>query len=948
MKNLFKAMMLAAVLLIFNPQSIGAAAPQKWQIAGIITDKNSGEPLPGVAILLGEDYLWAVSDLDGSFSIRDIQPGEYELKVSCLGYVDQVFKLQVRKDIDGLKIVLQENSLALDEVVVTAQRAKDGLNTSHQLGKDALNHLQLSNMSDITSLLPGGKTINPDLTKNTPFSLRQGGSDAANAAFGTAVEVDGVRLGGNGAFNGMSGAGTRNVAVENIESIEVITGVPSAEYGDLNSGLVKIHTRNGRTPVNMVFSVNPRTYQVSASKGIDLQRNNGILNISAEWARATKQLISPYESYMRSGITATYSNTFRKKLRFVLGVDGNLGGMNSKDDPDASRGSYEKAHDNAFRAHTSLDWMINRPGITSLKFNASVNFQDLKKHKHLFRSSASKLPAVHAVEEGYFPATLLPIGSWYEDRIDDSKELDVSASLKYEWNKNWKGFKNRLKAGMQYKATGNVGAGKYYLDPSLAKDGYRPRPYTDYPFMHNLSFYAEERFTLPVGKTKLELMAGLRLENVFIQGTRYKHMNTLSPRLNLKWELGRHVAVRGGWGITEKLPSFFILYPEQEYRDLPVFSLAGQNGQDDTYIYYTQPYSMIHNPDLRWQRNSNSELGIDVEVGGFNLSLVGFYNLTHDPFMLRYQYEPFTYFTFNAPEGFKMPANAQFKVDHDGNIAFAPQGSEAWTAMEKTNPEGEKAFAGNKIQANGTDMHRAGLELTVDFPEIRPIRTSFRLDASYNWSKYINDQLAQYYPEGTTSDKKAYPWVGIYAFGGSKKSGVANGKVTHNLDANLTSITHIPQARLVITCKLEVSFLKMSRNLSEYQGKEYAFKVNEVGTDRIEGSIYEGNSYTAIWPVQYMDTEGNIHPFTEAEAADPKLKSLILKSNNIYTFAQDGYTPYLSANISITKEIGKHVSLSFFANNFTNARMLSRSWASGLSAIYTPDFYYGLTCRLKF
>ena len=66
----------------------------------------------------------------------------------------------------------------------------------------------------------------------------------------------------------MSGASTRSVAVENIESIEVITGVPSAEYGDLNSGIVKIHTRKGRTPVNVTFSVNPRTYSVSASKGI--------------------------------------------------------------------------------------------------------------------------------------------------------------------------------------------------------------------------------------------------------------------------------------------------------------------------------------------------------------------------------------------------------------------------------------------------------------------------------------------------------------------------------------------------------------------------------------------------------------------------------------------------------------------------------------------------------
>ena len=78
--------------------------------------------------------------------------------------------------------------------------------------------------------------------------MRDGGSTAGNAAFGTAVEVDGVRIGNNGSFGNMNGVDTRNITVADIESVEVITGVPSAEYGDLNSGMVKIHTRKGKTP----------------------------------------------------------------------------------------------------------------------------------------------------------------------------------------------------------------------------------------------------------------------------------------------------------------------------------------------------------------------------------------------------------------------------------------------------------------------------------------------------------------------------------------------------------------------------------------------------------------------------------------------------------------------------------------------------------------------------
>ena len=105
---------------------------------------------------------------------------------------------------------------------------------------------------------------------------------------------------------------------------------------------------------------------------------------------------------------------------------------------------------------------------------------------------------------------------------------------------------------------------------------------------------------------------------------------------------------------------------------------------------------------------------------------------------------------------------------------------------------------------------------------------------------------------------------------------------------------------------------------------------------------------TAVRPVAYMDLDGTVRPFTDAEAADPAFSNLILKSANAYLFAQDGYGPYMSANLSLTKEIGDHVSLSFFANNFTNSRPYVVSRATGVGAIFTPAFYYGLTCRLKF
>lgn len=932
-------------LLCLLMSLVATAASRGYELCGTVVEAGSETPVPGAAVRIGDEYLWAITDVDGSFVFKDVQPGEWVIEVTCLGYQTVCKVVMVGGNVGDVEIVLHESSLALDEVVVTAKRTED-LNTSHRLGRDALNHMQISNTTDIAALLPGGKTSNPDLTSENSFSLRDGGTSTGNSAFGTAVEVDGVRLGNNASFGAMGGKDTRNIAVENIESIEIITGVPSAEYGDLNSGVVRIKTRKGRTPTNITFSVNPRTYQTSVSKGIDLQRNKGVLNLSAEWARSVKQLVSPYESYSRTAITANYSNTFSEVFRFEAGLTGNVGGMNSKDDPDAFTGEYQKERDNVLRGNVSMTWLLNKPWITNLKLDASASFNDNLSRYHKYESYASNQPAVHALTQGYYLAAMLP-KTYFSDQIVDSKEIDLAASLKYNWTKRWDDIKSSLKAGVQWKAAGNIGLGEYYEDPSLASNGYRPRPYTDYPFMHNLSLYAEEHLTVPIVQTKLDITAGLRMENVFVKNSLYSNKVTFSPRFNLKWRLTDRLSIRGGWGITEKLPSYYILYPKQEYRDILTYGFS--HGDQASYVYYTQPYTVTYNPDLRWQRNNNAELGVDLTIGGMDISLVGFYNVTRGPYNMQNIYEPYSYNILQQPEGFAMPENPLVKVDEQtGMVYIRGSQEEYWTPMSVKVTD--RTFARSMMQNNGADMKRSGLELVLEFPEIKPLRTTLRLDAAYTYTKYLNDQLSAYYQNGwshTSLPDRSYQYVGIYANGGSNAS-VANGRVTRNLDANLTAITHIPQARLIITCRLEATLLRRSQNLSEYKGQAYAFTVSQNDNVPTGGNIYDGKSYTAVYPVSYMDLDGNVHPFTAAEAADPAFANLILKSGNVYTFAHDGYGMYMSANLSITKEIGDKVSLSFFANNFTNSRRYVKSIATGVGAIFTPAFYYGLTCRLKF
>lgn len=916
-----------------------------FSISGKVVDAKTGEPVIGAAVNVEDTGIWAISDENGTFFLPDIRPGDYTVQFSCLGFVDKRLSFVVKKDIPNLTIKLDQNTLALNSVVVTAERDKEGMNTSLKFGANALNHLQMSNVTDISALLPGGKTVNPDLTTDNAVSLRSGGLAAGNAAFGTALEVDGVRVGNNASFGSMSGIGTRNISTENVQSIEVITGVPSAEYGDLNSGMVRINTRKGLTPWNITFAVNPRTYQASASKGIDLMKNRGVLNVSAEWTRATQKLSSPYTSYTRRGFSASYSNTFKNVLKFEAGATGNIGGMNTKNDPDAYKGTWSKVRDNVLRANTSLTWLLRKSWITNLKLDASVNYNDNRSQDHAYGSSASMLPAVHSELAGYYLADRLPV-SYFSDKVIDSKELDYAASLKYEWFKKSGKRLSKLKAGVQWKANGNVGEGEYYKDPSVAANGYRPRPYSQYPFMHNVAAYIEEDYTFPIGKTSLQISAGLRLENLFVKDTDYKNVSSLSPRFNAKWKISDNLSIRGGWGVSEKLPSFYILYPVKKYRDIQTFGFS--HGDSSSYVYYTQPYKMLFNENLKWQKNYNAEFGIEAYFLRTSVSLVGFFNKTKNPYTYQNIYTPFSYNIMSVPSGYTVPDNPEIRVDSQtGQVYMRGSNEEFWTPM--ATKVTDKTFFESQMPGNGDDIYRTGAELIVDFPEIAPIRTKFRLDANYAYTHYIDNTLNWTYRTGwshTSLSNRSYQYVGIYANGG--ESGTYNGKESHSLNANLTAITHIPEARIVITCRLEMSLLSRFRNLSRYQGKEYAYNVNADGVESIGGTIYDSNNYTAIRPVKYMDENGDVHDFTDKEASDPAFANLIIKSGNAYTFSQDGYGAYLSANLSVTKEIGDHVSLSFFANNFTNSRMYVTSKATGVSAIFTPAFYYGLTCRLKF
>ena len=103
-------------------------------------------------------------------------------------------------------------------------------------------------------LIPGMQMGNVDMTQKANLQLRTLRNNNTSA-FGSSIVVDGVPISNNGqvtqgqfSSTAFTGTDLRQIAADNIDNVEVIRGIPSAEYGDLTSGLVVVHSKMGVTP----------------------------------------------------------------------------------------------------------------------------------------------------------------------------------------------------------------------------------------------------------------------------------------------------------------------------------------------------------------------------------------------------------------------------------------------------------------------------------------------------------------------------------------------------------------------------------------------------------------------------------------------------------------------------------------------------------------------------
>lgn len=987
--------LLLPVLLHLPVRGAEAQPSREYRIEGRVTNARTGEAVCGAALVAGDSRQWAVSDAEGRYLMTRIAESEIELQVSCLGYVAQVIRVQLRRDtLNRCDIPLREANLSINEVVVTAQKRPETANSSYVIDRNTLEHAQMININHITTLLPGGKSVgDQNLASSTDrIALHAGnGSEMGNASFGTAIELDGVRLENNASLAETKGADLRNIGVSNIESVEVITGIPSVEYGDLSNGIVKIHTRKGKSPFIVEMTLEPKTRQIALSKGFVLgkpgDRQAGILNLNAERARSITDLASPYTSYDRNNLNITYSNTFydrrEQPVRLSVSAAGNLGGYNSKADPDEFQETYTRTRDYAFRGSARMEWLLDRSWITNLRLQGSVSYSDKRSETNENKSSASTQPYIHTTEAGYYIAEkyddnpdagiiLSPTGYWYLRSFTDSKPLSWSFKARADWARPAGPGHNRVMIGAELTGSGNLGRGLYYEEMRYAPT-WREYRYDELPFMNNAALFAEEHLSMPVGRrATFELTAGLRSDMTWIRRSEYGTIANLSPRINARylcWEERKAAVSRlslyAGWGKSVKQPSFMVLYPAPSYSDRLAFAPGTTADGTAFYAYYTQPTTPVYNPDLKWQYTLQYEIGAEATILGSRIAVSLFRNRTLHPYVSRTRYVPFTYKLTTQADleaGCTIPSQDRiYTIDRQTGVVTVSDRTGTF-ADQVIGYRERNTFVAQTMYTNGSPVERYGIDFSVDFARIQPLRTQIRIDGNYYRYKGLDltESASTLSSSSSTADGNPYQYVGYY----TGAAAVSNGSLEKQVNLNMTLVTHIPKIRMIFSLRLESSLLDYSQNLSEYADGSPRGYLLDAASDYFGSAenLYGKGRYVAVYPEYYTSWEApDVKiPFAErfawARDNDPalyqELARLVVKSNTSYYFDENRVSASFAINFNLTKEIGRFASVTFYARNFFYHMGKVRSSWTGLEtslfgSSYIPRFYYGLALRLK-
>lgn len=901
----FRVFSLLSILMLFGVSAYGRDSGT-YTIKAVILDKT-GEPLSGATMQLVQSGLWGISGKDGEVEIRNVPRLPVAYKVSMLGYKDVEGEICLDGK-DNVRILMEEESLSMREVVVVAQAGQGGESTTSIIGRQALDHLQATSLKDILQLLPGGVSMkNPSLTSPGQFKVRTLASDD-NATFGAAIIINGMPVSTNANMNtglglssissGNSGADLRSIATDDIESVEIIRGVASAEYGDVSSGVMIVNKRIGVSDLNMKARIMPGIMQLHAAKGFDI-KYAGSLNISADYARGTSDPRFLTDKYNRGILSLAHRKTLLNKTwtlttNIDLSYTGEWKGADP-DEPEAMKKFFSSR--DAFSLRLSHNGMLklDKALARTLKYDVALSLSSDRIFNDRLVSVGSGA-ILDATKDGMYEGT--PYPSSYET-LSGTKSNPVMYWAKFSdlFYLNVGNMSNRFNVGTEWKIEGNRGIGQY--DKTLKFKAFaqdRIRRFCDIPYMNQISAYVEDNVVLTFSERRypnITGQAGVRW--TVVQPWRNERMMALSPRLNIAVNPVRYLSLRLGYGISEKVPSLQDLYPSPDYYDF--YNMSVSDGQKSYYLYSTRVFD--NKPvSIKTMRGTKYELGFDVRLdNGMSFSVVGYHEKVSRCF---------------GPDNSEWKTLV-FDVWNAADVTFTGQKP----IYDQQNPSRRDTVLYNLIRpGNPKSRRNRGIEFDFNFGKINATNTSFYLSGAWSETRSSSSNLGYKLPVG-----EARNYGPVYVVYPESSHSFSENR---RFSATLRVVQHIPAIRFIVSASAQCILY------------EYDHEVSS-GT-RPLGYIY-GSEYIKFTEDQLDDIEFNFHGYMlKDQIFDTRISNVPVTWPAIWCL-----------DMRVTKEIGDKAGFSFYANNV----LFSQPWQSNSVSVSKVErngglFSYGLEIFLNF
>ena len=225
----------ALILLILMSSIVILNAATTGRLAVRVRD-NNGRPIEFVNVAVTKDNRTLTggrTNAKGTAIIINIPPGVYVVKFTLVGY-DSYTVNNVRIQVDqttSLSPVMNKTGVKLSTVVVTAEQdraGKDRVGTAVQVDMSNMADVAVTDVADVVALQAGVTNIGGEL------HIRGGRANEIN------YTVDGMSV-----SDPVDGGSALGVDLDAISDMKVMTGGFPAEYGNAQSGVINIVTKDG-------------------------------------------------------------------------------------------------------------------------------------------------------------------------------------------------------------------------------------------------------------------------------------------------------------------------------------------------------------------------------------------------------------------------------------------------------------------------------------------------------------------------------------------------------------------------------------------------------------------------------------------------------------------------------------------------------------------------------